>query len=800
MEMPIVSRKALMMLLLFGAVHGDNIEQPRLDAAKKEVEGSFVAKTPRRLESGPQIDPRKGIITQVIDLPAAREGTSSRAVLFDFNPMLPPYDLLVDDTDVTNKKAKIESSVQPVIGEAIADDNKAKNSEEKKSTFYSGIVQKEVDIPGESMLQPNKDETMNTHDVGELVDVDMSDGVKLESRESSVEIDINERTVANNEASDPKDKEMGFPNVAEDTTNEDVAFADGSLNSDAEVHPSQEDGGSADYQNDQHNSDMLPREVPTVDADVNDLALTEKNEDPKPTTYKEELEVLELDATRQVLTANELSHVEREEGANPQHSQEDVDAALEFETLEIDVHEKDTAVEGRETSSNSHINKPDMKSILTDPSVNPQMSGYNILVEPTKADDLPDGEQEESVLTTPTDGADSKGQKERSADGNDMDTAMGEVNEDSHDARIVKTSHVEIEGDKIQDFKIVQIPLGENDSGDRRNPKQDIDNNHVFEVLEGFKDDDGNNDHDIISVETFQNEDKDENNIVRDGSFDDGDVNASSSIINELDACNEGVIDSAELLDQEDDETVDEKDEIIIKKSGIAYSLLAQETHHSNANIIENLGEDVVAIDSKLEGEEVLSGDGSSLPRNDKGNHSPDVSTEPQESLITGKYEPIPIAKVSSAANANTKKARVNYEFVHGLDDLHKFVEEVDPPDELDVGADGSSMQEVLMSQGVHILKKRVSMGVSHVQRTIALVHKKARQRLDKKSPESKEALTSDSDRKLVAERREGPFNFALVSVKKNKEQLGKTFRAVRKVCMRFVDQCQSIMEEWFGW
>ena len=39
-----------------------------------------------------------------------------------------------------------------------------------------------------------------------------------------------------------------------------------------------------------------------------------------------------------------------------------------------------------------------------------------------------------------------------------------------------------------------------------------------------------------------------------------------------------------------------------------------------------------------------------------------------------------------------------NAEFVSGLDDVHKFLEEVDLPDELDVGAGGTSIQEVLES------------------------------------------------------------------------------------------------------
>jgi hypothetical protein len=51
--------------------------------------------------------------------------------------------------------------------------------------------------------------------------------------------------------------------------------------------------------------------------------------------------------------------------------------------------------------------------------------------------------------------------------------------------------------------------------------------------------------------------------------------------------------------------------------------------------------------------------------------------------------------------------ADVNSEFVEGLDDIDDFFEGVDPPDELDVGY-GSSIQDVLMDKGKHILLKKV--------------------------------------------------------------------------------------------
>ena len=60
-----------------------------------------------------------------------------------------------------------------------------------------------------------------------------------------------------------------------------------------------------------------------------------------------------------------------------------------------------------------------------------------------------------------------------------------------------------------------------------------------------------------------------------------------------------------------------------------------------------------------------------------------------------------------------------NVQFVQGLTDIDKFLEQVDPPDELDVGAAGSSIQDVLMSQGVQIIKTRVSKGVQYVRKKV---------------------------------------------------------------------------------
>lgn len=63
----------------------------------------------------------------------------------------------------------------------------------------------------------------------------------------------------------------------------------------------------------------------------------------------------------------------------------------------------------------------------------------------------------------------------------------------------------------------------------------------------------------------------------------------------------------------------------------------------------------------------------------------------------------------------------VNSDFIDGIDDLDKFLEEVDTPDELDV-AHGSSMQEVLVGKGVQILVKKVTAVVRRVKSIVSIV------------------------------------------------------------------------------
>ena len=70
----------------------------------------------------------------------------------------------------------------------------------------------------------------------------------------------------------------------------------------------------------------------------------------------------------------------------------------------------------------------------------------------------------------------------------------------------------------------------------------------------------------------------------------------------------------------------------------------------------------------------------------------------------------IEFPSTSEGIQAEPAKNSVNSDFVEGLDDIDKFFEGVDPPDELDIGASGASMQEVLMGKGGEILFKRIGL------------------------------------------------------------------------------------------
>jgi len=100
-----------------------------------------------------------------------------------------------------------------------------------------------------------------------------------------------------------------------------------------------------------------------------------------------------------------------------------------------------------------------------------------------------------------------------------------------------------------------------------------------------------------------------------------------------------------------------------------------------------------------------------------------------------GKSQQVDILSLSSEGNLksphrdadqagppSTSSKDANREFVIGLDELDKLFESVEVPDELDVGADGSSLQDVLVGQGLKIVWKRAQNFSAGVKRRFETV------------------------------------------------------------------------------
>jgi len=116
-----------------------------------------------------------------------------------------------------------------------------------------------------------------------------------------------------------------------------------------------------------------------------------------------------------------------------------------------------------------------------------------------------------------------------------------------------------------------------------------------------------------------------------------------------------------------------------------------------------------------------------------------------------------------------------NQGFVEGLDDFGKFMESVDPPDELDVGASGSSIQEVLMQQGTRIVIKRIQMGVGKVRRAVSAVRRGVREKISSVATNQKEHI-----------------DFALVVVDKTQQQVSRITKTLQEIYDRVLFELKA--------
>lgn len=98
------------------------------------------------------------------------------------------------------------------------------------------------------------------------------------------------------------------------------------------------------------------------------------------------------------------------------------------------------------------------------------------------------------------------------------------------------------------------------------------------------------------------------------------------------------------------------------------------------------------------------------------------ITTEKSDILKSDEYGRVDqkesIMEDKKDTSGTTPGESVNKDFAQGLDGIDNLFEEVEPPDELDIGAAGSSMQDVLIGQGIQILKERVAIFISRVKKS----------------------------------------------------------------------------------
>ena len=162
--------------------------------------------------------------------------------------------------------------------------------------------------------------------------------------------------------------------------------------------------------------------------------------------------------------------------------------------------------------------------------------------------------------------------------------------------------------------------------------------------------------------------------------------------------------------------------------------------------------------------------------KNMASDHIPDDGGDVAETGDENQSKDSAAEYVTDIKNEAKVQKSVNSEFVDGLDDIDKFLEAVDPPDELDVGAAGSSIQEVLIGQSAQILIKRVKLGVHFVSKFVRRKVAKAKTKIDE----------------FVARRTDKDGDFALVTrqdVEAAAKKLMRIFTRVLKGIKELLDE-----------
>ncbi len=173
-------------------------------------------------------------------------------------------------------------------------------------------------------------------------------------------------------------------------------------------------------------------------------------------------------------------------------------------------------------------------------------------------------------------------------------------------------------------------------------------------------------------------------------------VDATVESADEGEISTDGMDESTRKNDEGDEDTAlftDEKGEESVEDGEVQQEV---ELKDDTNNVIEEEGEAPI----------VMNEDAPSSPETVQSSTEPfpDVITEDEQKINIQYDNPLPPTS-SLPPSSNNKDA--NREFVTGLDDVDKLFESVEVPDELDVGADGSSMQDVLVGQALKIIMKK---------------------------------------------------------------------------------------------
>jgi len=135
-----------------------------------------------------------------------------------------------------------------------------------------------------------------------------------------------------------------------------------------------------------------------------------------------------------------------------------------------------------------------------------------------------------------------------------------------------------------------------------------------------------------------------------------------------------------------------------------------------------------------------------------------------------------------------------NQDFISGLDDFDKFIENVEPPDELDVSAAGMSMQEVLVQQGITIVLNRIRRGIDKLKEVVRknIIDRVPLEKLLKTVQKLKDRVQRIRDNPGNFDSKNNPMDFALIAVDKTQEEVSKFVRTVKNIIEKALKEIRS--------